>query len=137
MKRIGEMRANPVATVCQPNLAKPTVVSSNEAVSVLGLKLSVNVFFCLFHGDVEISVQTGEDSPVFVSRIQFHLDGSSNDGLEKVRRRTLGNLRRFGGLLIGGEVSLVAKVDSLPSHSLLRTFPSWLLVSAMLCADLA
>lgn len=39
-----------------------TIVSSDEGVSILVLKLPIDVLLCLLYGDVHVTIQTGQDT---------------------------------------------------------------------------
>ena len=56
------------------SLTSHTIVSTDEAISVLGLQLPINVFFRLLHGNVHVSIETSEYSCLVQQEINDLID---------------------------------------------------------------
>lgn len=39
-----------------------TIVAPNESITILVLQLTINIFLRLLHGDVHVTIQTGQDT---------------------------------------------------------------------------
>lgn len=66
-----------------------TVVPPNKAVTVLGLELTVHIFFRLLHGNIHVAIEARQYAPVLDARVQLDTHRTTKDGFEKVGRRAL------------------------------------------------
>jgi hypothetical protein len=77
-----------------------TIVPPNEAVAILGHELSLEgIFLRLLHGNVQISVETAENAPVFHAGIQAHANRPAQETLQKVGGRLREKRRKRETLL--------------------------------------
>lgn len=64
-----------------------TIVSSQKGIPILVLELSIDILFCLFNGDVHVTIQTGQNTCIKGKNKVLVKVSLPNQDIKKIQKR--------------------------------------------------